>query len=156
MKNENKGFTLVEIIAVIALLAIVTTIVAVNMTGVNTNTEDIEIKRFQDKITSAGCQYIDKALINSDDRLNLSSSTNCAINNSLKTRDSCKNNSSGCYVCLNILIQDGFIDKDTIEPVSNKRLSELSTSEINKYKVLIKWKSYSDGSKGKECTFVGT
>lgn len=151
---KSKGFTLVEIIAVIALLAIVVTVVAINMVGVKTNTTEIETKRFKEKVTSSGCQYVDKATID-DEKLKLSSNTNCSDNSSLTSRNDCKNNSGGCYVCLKTLLEAGMIDRDTIDPNTDKKISDLNATEIAKYKVLVKWKTNSDGTKEKECSFIG-
>ncbi len=61
MKNKlgKKGFTLVELIVVIVLLAIVGTIVIYNMTGVSKNSRETDYARFVAAVKSAAAAYAD-------------------------------------------------------------------------------------------------
>ena len=140
---NNKGFTLVEIIAVISLLALLSVVIIVNMNGVQESNNENEIKKFKDRITSAGCQYIDKG-----SNLKLSTNSNCSVNSSLTTREGCKALSDGCYVCLNTLVQEGLIDKSEIDPTNNKVLKD----ELTSIRVKVKW-VYEGSYKKKKCTF---
>ena len=142
---KRKGFTLVEIIVVIALIAIVSTIIIVNMTGVQQNTNEVEIKRFKDKISSAACQYVDKGT-----NLVLSTDKNCSTDARLTSRDDCKENPDGCFVCLSTLIEEGLIDQESVDPNTNKKLKEENTA----VRVRVKWVKDGD-TKKKVCEFEG-
>ena len=99
---NKKGFSLVEIIVVITLLAIVSTIIIVNMIGIHETTIKVDIKKYKEKISSAACQYVDRGY-----NLVLSTNSDCSTDARLTTRDSCKNNAEGCFVCLKTLIEEG-------------------------------------------------
>ena len=149
---NSKGFTLIEMLVTIGLLALAATVIAVNMTGIQSNTNETEIKRFHTKIATSGCMYVDKgqvlkSLDNTTKDLKLGNNTsNCE--SSYKTRDACKNNSNGCYVCLSTIIDEGLIEDTLYDPETNKKTQE----EENEIKVHIKWEN-NNGYKEKKCYF---
>ena len=149
---NNKGFTLIELLVTIGLLAMASTIIAVNMTGIQNNTHEAEIKRYHTKISTAGCMYIDKGQVISNLEhtsadLKLGSSTSNCIS-SYKTRDACRNNGNGCYVCLSTIIEEGLIEDTLYDPETNKKSDE----EKNEIKVHVKWEN-NGGYKEKKCYF---
>lgn len=150
---NNKGFTLVELLVTIALIGLAGTIIMVNMSGIQSNTDENQISKFKSKLTTAACLYIDKGQV--VDNLSLdTTTTNLKLGNStsnctssIKSREACKNNSNGCYVCLSTIIQEGLIDENLMDPETNVKAS----GETN-IKVHVKWKA--NGSyKEKVCSF---
>lgn len=139
---KNKGFTLVELIAVIVLIVLASTLIVVNMTGVQSDNIEVEIKKYKERVTAAGCQYIDMGK-----ELVLSSGNNCTASNSITSRDACK--SSGCYVCLETLINEGLIDSDLVNPSTNKKAIDEKTA----IRVHVYWKSVGS-KKQKVCEFA--
>lgn len=90
MKKNNKGFTLVEMLVVIALIAVISTGIAIGMFGMlddqRSNLTDIEIEN----IENAACTY--------------------AETNDL--REKCNSDSSLCEISVSNLILWGYLDED--------------------------------------------
>ena len=127
--NRNKGFTLIELLVTIGLIAVISTLIVVNMTGMQTKESSAEYTKFQDQLTSAGCSYID-----------------ADVNNISRVK--CKNGAT-CEVPLSLLISEGLIDADTIDPKTNKKVSE---EQDNMY-IRVNW-TETNGYKEKTCSFV--
>ena len=121
---NRKGFTMVELLVVISLIAIMSILIAINMTGILSEQNSSSFNSVQSKIESAACTYIDMQ-------------ENHAL------RDQYKNNSSGGTVNLSTLIQKGLIDGEIKDPRNGKTLEE-EQSTLN---VTIKWVN-----KQKTCT----
>ena len=130
-KNKKNGFTLIELIAAMALLAILSTVVLVNMVGIKHNQEEAQSVRFENDIEEAACTYIDM-------------STNSEL------RQRCKSDSSRneCKIKLDTLISDSvaLIEPDLFDPLTNKKAIE----EKDDIYVQIKWENKS-GYKEKKC-----
>ena len=107
---KKNGFTLIELVATMALIAILATVILVNMTGIKSNEESKQSDRFKKNIEEAACAYIDM-------------STN-ALN-----RDACKNNpnASQCIVYLKTLIDDeiALVDGESYDPITNSTAEDL-------------------------------
>ena len=142
---KSKGFTLVELITVIVLIALIVLVVAVNMTGIQLNNNENEIKLYKERIASTACQYVDQG-----DNLILSSSADCSNDARLTTRDDCKDNPDGCYVCLKTLIEEGLVDEEAVDPYNNTKLIDEQTG----VRIRIKWVD-DNGNKRKECSYEG-
>ena len=131
---KKNGFTLIELIATMVLLAVLATILLVNMAGIKSNEEDAQIKRFKADVEEAACTYIDMS-INSD------------------LRESCKNNSnqSKCQITLRKLIGDdvALVEKDELDVETNKTAEE----EQDSIYVQIKWIN-NGGYKEKKCEMI--
>ena len=127
--NRNKGFTLIELLVTIGLIAVISTLIVVNMTGMQTKESSAEYTKFQDRLTSAGCSFID-----------------ADVNNISRVK--CKNGAT-CEVPLSLLISEGLIDADTIDPKTNKKVSE---EQDNMY-IRVNW-TETNGYKEKTCSFV--
>lgn len=125
---EQKGFTLIETIITLCIIALLSTILVINMVSLNEKNNAKQYTEFKETITTAGCSYID-----SDKQMTL--------------RDLCKQETY-CNVTLSTLITDGLIDSELIDPSNNKTAKE----EQDNIKVNINWKM-NDGYLEKECTF---
>lgn len=113
---NNKGFTMIELLIVISLIALMAILMAVNMTGILSEQKGMSYNTIRGQIESAACAYIDK-----QENVNL--------------RKEYKDNSSGGLVILSTLIKDGLIDGEMKDPRTNKTLEE----EGNDIRVRIKW-----------------
>lgn len=107
---KNNGFTLIELIATMALIAVLATVILVNMTGIKSNEETRQSDRFKKDIEEAACTYIDMSMNSSN-------------------RDACKNdsNSAQCKVFLKTLISDdvALIDGESYDPITNSTAEDL-------------------------------
>lgn len=113
---KKNGYTLVELILTIGLLATASTIVIVNMVGLKGNQDQDRLKRFEDSIASAACAYID-TIENTDRRAYIKS--NCINNNGI--------NNNNCYVKLEELVDNSvaLVDLELKDPLTNKKVENL-------------------------------
>lgn len=126
---NNKGFTLVELIVVIVLIALIGTVVVINIVGMQSDEDSMTEERFEQRLAMSGCTYIDML-------------------ENIDIRTTWKNDGADHRVSIGTLIDKGLIDGDSIDPKTNKKLSEESSS----LSIKIKW--INDGSyKKKTCTF---
>ena len=130
---KKNGFTLVELIATMVLIALLATVVLINTTGIKSNQDEASSSRFVSTVEQAACTFID-----------------LSINADLRQR--CKNDSSldECKISLATLIRDdvALIDEDLKDPATNKLVSE----EKDDIYVQVTFKQ--DGSyKVKSCEF---
>ena len=97
---KKNGYTLVELILTIGLLATASTIILVNMVGIKDNQEKQNSKKFEEAVSSAACAYIDML-------------------GQTELRKSCK--SSGCNIQLSTLISDSvaLVDPELKDPATN-------------------------------------
>ena len=127
---NNKGFTLVELIVVIVLIALVGTVVVINIVGMQSDEDSMTESRFEQRIASAGCTYIDML-------------------SRVSEREAWKSDGAEHSVSLGALIDEGIVDGEAIDPKTNKKLSE----ERSLLSVKIKWVN-DGGYKKKICTFA--
>ena len=125
---KSKGFTLIELLITIGLIAVVTTIIVVNTSGLQTKETSAEATKFQNNVTTAGCSFIDSEANNI-------------------SRIKCKNGAT-CQVPLSLLVSEGLIDENTIDPATKKKVSE----ELDSVYVEVAWNNV-DGYKEKTCTY---
>lgn len=100
MKN-NKGFTLIELIASIGLMILIATIVTVNLNHMKEKREQSKITEFKTKVQDAACVFIDLTV-------NKVKKSNCYPN---------------CTVSVDDLIKDGMISDDLINPKTNQAIN---------------------------------
>ena len=113
MKN-NKGFTMIELIATIGIMILVGLVIVNNMTGILSKQHDEEYERFKSELEDGACIYVETFL----DR---------------DARDNCKRN--GCAISVDQLIKSGEIDDNLKDPSTG----ELITNNKEKYKVNVRW-----------------
>ncbi|MCI8394555.1 MAG: type II secretion system protein [Bacilli bacterium] len=110
MTNKN-GFTLIELIATIGLMVLMGIVITNNLSSLFSQQEDDEIESFQEVLESAACTYIDL----SDPQIKQKKAT-------------CKTN--GCSVTASILITNGLLDEDLINPLTGKKITGSEVIQI--------------------------
>ena len=151
---KKNGFTLIEMIASVVLIALLGTVILVNMTGIKSDEDQKSASKFQLSVEEAACTYIDM-------------SANAAY------REECKKNTSGCKIKLSVLIGQGalfasgensndpdlrnsktiaLIDPEYKDPDTNVKAED----EKNSVCAIVKWNIKTDNdiqTLKKECTF---
>lgn len=127
---NRKGFTLIEIIAVIAILATISIVVTVNMTKTMKKYTENDCENFKEEVEEAACTYAD---IKFDDN-----------NDGIKEPfcDRSKNSftaSNPCIITIEQLYSYGLIN-DEVNKCNGKKIKEDTTHNIKVY-----WTS--DGTK---------
>lgn len=108
--NKN-GFTLIEILVVIVLLAAVSVTVGVSMQGTQERQKNKEIENYKETIANAACVYAEIHDISTDST-----------------------------VTLETLIKDGLLKKDLVNPKSNNTVEEEVNNDKSLY-ATIKWEN---------------
>lgn len=98
---KNKGFTLIELIVTITLLAIISITIGVSVSNMLANQKEKEAENMKETIEKAACVYVD------------------TVNESLTE------------VSLKTLIDEGLIDKDLVNPITKESLDINSKVNIN-------------------------
>ena len=115
---KKNGYTLVELIVTIGLIATAATIILVNMVGMRSDQDIDNSKKFKNAIAAAACTYIDM----SDSEI-------------AKNRNLCKSDhdNSACRVNLEVLLNDtiALVDPDLKDPETN------CTAEKEKDKIYV-------------------
>ena len=114
MKN-NKGFTLIELIATIGIMILVGIVIVNNMSGLLSEQNDTEYNNFKKNLEESACIYVETKW-------------------DTTTRSNCKKNNN-CSVSVDDLITSGLIDENEKDP----NTEELITNNKNKYKVNVRW-----------------
>lgn len=140
---KRNGFTFVELIVIIGLLAILAIIIGTNMVGLQGKQQDKNYESFKKKLESAACLYIEKS--------NPESYKGTETWNTFRSK--CRS-VNGCDVRLEWLINEGLIAEDLADPSieDDKKTEEKENAVIN-----IKNKtvhvSYDNGTK--KCEYKG-
>lgn len=93
----QKGFTLIELIITIGLLAVIGTVIATNMTGTLSKRQEEQYEEFKTTLNNAACTYID-------------------LNNQSELKQTCLSNKS-CSVALQNLLTSGLVkESDLVDP----------------------------------------
>lgn len=100
---NKKGYTLIELIAVVVIIALIATIVALNFDTIIGKTNTKKNNAFKDDLEKAACVYID-----------------LQVNQGVK--EACY--SSGCSVTAEQLIISGLISDDLIDPTTNHEVNK--------------------------------
>ena len=99
---ENKGFTLVELIITITLIAIISVTIGVSMSGMLSRQDEKRVEEYNNTIEEAACVYAE-------------------INNIMFSTT----------VEINTLIQEGLLSSDLNNPVENKPVAEYGSDKVN-------------------------
>lgn len=114
MKKVNKnGFTLIELVVTIGLMALIGIVISVNVLGMFSDQEDQDYEAFKKQIEDAACIYVETT-------------------NDLKKNCRATN---GCYIAIDKTIGEGYIAEDLVDPSTGKKVSE----NPSKYKVRVSW-----------------
>ena len=146
---KKNGFTLVELIATLALIAIIATVILINMTGIKSNQDEVSATRFVSNIEEAGCTYIDMS-IRQTDRNTCKESSIYSNVDTLSIDD--PSIPAVCKVSLATLIEEGLVEGDKKDLETNLTAKD----EEDKVYVLIHFVEETvDGNadKGKKCKF---
>lgn len=114
MKN-NRGFTLIELIATIGIMILIGLVIVNNMSGILSKQNDEDYKTFKKKLEDGACIYVETKW---DDNKR----KNCKLNNA-------------CSISVEELIKEGYIEDNLKDPSTGV----LVTSNKDKYKVNVRW-----------------
>lgn len=118
MKN-NKGFTLIELIATIGIMILIGLVIVNNMTGVLSKKHDEEYNRFRKELEDGACIYVETVFTSEE-------------------KSNCK--SHGCTISVDDLIARGYIADDLKDPSKDSKSEEaLVVKNKEKYKVQVRW-----------------
>lgn len=122
----NKGFTLVEVIVVIAIIGAVSVLIGTNFLGLIGSADKYENKNLYKYLNEAACVYVDR-------------------NDSLLKENDCYGTSTGCEISFEELYDAGYVDENI------GLLREYSFDELKNYKI----KAYWEDSEKKCCVIGG-
>lgn len=114
MNMKKNGFTLLELIVTISLVAVVGVVISANVLGMFSDQEDQDYEEFVKKIEESACMYVETSF------------------DSTK-RSNCKRN--GCMVTIDDIISKGYIADDLVDPSTGEKV----INNKNKYKVNVTW-----------------
>jgi prepilin-type N-terminal cleavage/methylation domain-containing protein len=92
---KNKGFTLIEMLVVVVLIAVISTFVGVGVVKMLERQKDKNNQDYKDTVCNAALAYVE-----------LSTYTNL-----------CKTNKTSCSITINELISNGLIARDLKNPI---------------------------------------
>ncbi len=108
--QKKKGFTLVELIITIGLMALIGIVIVTNMAGLFSKQNDEEYNAFKKKMEDSACMYVE-----------------------LYNKSSCR--TSGCTITVQQLIEKGYIEDNLKDPSTG----DLITKDKEKYQVKVSW-----------------
>lgn len=127
---KKNGFTLVELIATLGLIAILATIILINMTGIKSNQDEVSTSRFKSTVEEAACSYVDLTDF-SDCRGKCMESCHSADEECIVSDDE-DNICNKCKISLKTLI-----DRNMVDP-NKKDIETGFTAEGEQDKVYVK------------------
>ena len=114
MKN-NKGFTLIELIATIGIMILIGIVIVNNMSGLLSEQNDAEYNNFKKNLEESACIYVETKW-------------------EVDERSNCKRNNN-CSISIDNLITSGLIDEDLKDPTTEEYIRE----NQEKYKIDVRW-----------------
>ena len=118
---KNKGFTLVELIITITLIAIISVTIGVSMSGMLSRQEDNKLEEYITDIEEAACTYAEL-----------------------------HDNSSNDTVKIDTLIQEGYLSTELTHPINEDSITNYANDEVEivwedgkrscNYEIKIDWK----------------
>lgn len=113
---DSKGFTLIELIVTIGLLAIIGTMIATNMVGLQSKQMAQNYETYKSSIADSACVYVEMenaTIYRSYDKSSKVTKNACLSATSL----------SPCYVYVDSLINDGYLDDDLEDPSTGESVT---------------------------------
>ncbi len=101
---KRNGFTLIELIATVALMVLMGLIIANNLNSLFSNREDEDVNDFKELLENAACTYIDL----SDPQIK-------------QKKEVCK--ASGCTVTTSVLITNSLLDEELKNPLTGEAIT---------------------------------
>ncbi len=132
---EKNGFTLIELIITIGLLAILGTMIASNMLGVQSKQMESNYESYKEQIADAACLVMDSKYIGTGGIVYIDS----AFTSLTDSKNYCLSNK--CYLRTRELIEYGFLDKDLENPKTGFSVSQDEIVEVE-YKAGVKTCTY--------------
>lgn len=105
---KKKGFTLVELIVTIGIMALIGVVISTNMLGLFDKQADKDYEEFVNRMEEAACMYLET--------------------DSTK-KNSCRN-SSGCFITSAELIKKGYIDENQKDPNTQELIKNNSDYDV--------------------------
>lgn len=110
--HKKNGFTLIELVATIALMVLMGVIIANNLNSLFSSREEEDVTDFKELLESAACTYIDL----SDPQIKLK-------------KETCK--TSGCTVTTSVLITNSLLDEDMKNPLTGAKITGSEVIKIS-------------------------
>lgn len=109
---NQKGFTLIELIATIALMVLMGILITNNLNSLFSNREEEDVADFKELLENAACTYIEL----SDPQIKAKKAV-------------CK--SSGCTVTTGVLITNSLLDEELKNPYTGEKITGLEVIKIS-------------------------
>ena len=135
---EKNGFTLIELIVTIGLLAVLGTMIATNMLGVQSRQMQANYEAYKETIQEAACLVMDSKYVGTGIVYQTLTAPS-TLSNPVTDKATCLDRK--CYVKTHDLIENGFLDKDLENPATGFSVSQDEIVEIE-YKAGIKTCTY--------------
>ncbi len=120
---NNKGFTLIEIIAVIGLLALIATMIGSNLVSMDQRQKQKNYDNYKQTIADAACLYFEsKGATMYDTR------AAAIAGGSGHVRSYCLTHI--CYVSTRTLLNKGYLDKELKDPTTMEEVTEREVAVI--------------------------
>ena len=113
---NNKGFTLIEIIAVVGLLALIGVMISTNLVSMNQKQNEKNYVNYKETIASGACIFFESK------DMKFYSTSSGAINKTASAkvnRDECLGLKK-CYTSTALLIEYGYIDEHMKDPTTQE------------------------------------
>ena len=114
---KNKGFTLVELLVVLALLAVLAIIIGTNINGLQGKQSDKNYNNFKSQVESAACTFIEN-----------NTYTDGAITIS---KNYCRQQgNNGCLIPINRIVSAGLLDATLVNPSTETVVDQTKVVKI--------------------------
>lgn len=107
MKNQ-RGFTLIELILTIGVMAMIGIVIATNMTGLFSKNEEENYDKFIKSIEDSACIYVEVAM----------------------DKNACKS-SGACSITIGQLIERGYVDENKVNPRTGEAIDLNDTVSVS-------------------------
>lgn len=134
MKKNKNGFTLVEILVTIAVLAVLTTIVGVSVSQILHNNNQKKVDEFNAKLEKAACAFVDYQGIN--ESLCGAYEDLCEVTYEELLNGKVIETQMGNKEDLKVKDSDedsGFIKGDLVNPKTKEQIKDMNEKEIASY-----------------------